>query len=112
MTSREELLALADELVEYAKDWRTRAGDVQPVIKAAKIQPAIDALINGQEQCDMDGVMVRVSRQALNEVLAFIQSAAHGDGTKSDRLCECSWGCVEATNCRRTAMKSDGASRP
>jgi len=35
-----------------------------------------------------------------------LRSAAHGGGT--DDLCHCSWGCVGATNCRRTATKSDG----
>jgi F420-0:gamma-glutamyl ligase len=35
-------------------------------------QAAIDALTNHQEQCDMDGMMVKVSRQALDEVLAYI----------------------------------------
>lgn len=46
-----------------------QAVDVEAVKHA---QPAIDNLINHQEQCDQDGVMVKVSRQALDEVLALI----------------------------------------
>jgi hypothetical protein len=46
-----------------------QAVDVEAVKRA---QPAIDNLINHQEQCDQDGVMVKVSRQALDEVLALI----------------------------------------
>ena len=34
-------------------------------------QDAIDALRNGQQQLDQDGVIVGVSRQALDEVLAM-----------------------------------------
>ena len=35
---------------------------------------AINNLINHQEQLDMDGCMVAVSRQALDEVLAFVNN--------------------------------------
>jgi len=37
-------------------------------------QAAIDNLANHQEQCDMDGVMVKVSRQALDEVLTYVRA--------------------------------------
>lgn len=43
-----------------------------PAQAVKRAQPAIDNLINHQEQCDQDGVMVKVSRQALDEVLALI----------------------------------------
>ncbi|WP_036052174.1 hypothetical protein [Bradyrhizobium sp. URHD0069] len=35
-------------------------------------QAAIDNLTNHQERCDMDGVMIKVSRQALCEVLDYL----------------------------------------
>jgi hypothetical protein len=54
--------------------------------------PAIENLTNHQEQCDMDGVMVKVSRQALDEVLSLVSnlarsralavSSTHGEGWK------------------------------
>ena len=37
-------------------------------------QDAIDALRNGQQQLDQDGVIVGVSRQALDEVLAMLDT--------------------------------------
>lgn len=36
------------------------------------IAPAVENLACHQEQCDMDGVMVKVSRQALDEVLEAV----------------------------------------
>jgi hypothetical protein len=39
-------------------------------------QAAIDSLTNHQVQCDEDGVMIQVSRQALHEVLAYL-AASH-----------------------------------
>lgn len=42
---------------------------------AATVTVPVDAivnLVNHQQQCDMDGVMVQVSRQALCEVLAYV----------------------------------------
>lgn len=41
-----------------------------------KIAPAVENLACHQEQCDMDGVMVKVSRQALDEVLELINQLA------------------------------------
>jgi hypothetical protein len=35
-------------------------------------QAAIDSLTNHQVQCDEDGVMIQVSRQALQEVLTYL----------------------------------------
>lgn len=52
--------------------------DAEPAQQAVDVEavkaawPAIDQLTNHQEQCDQDGVMVKVSRQALDEVLALI----------------------------------------
>lgn len=40
----------------------------------ATIMPAIRNLASNQDQCDMDGVMVKVSRQALCEVLQGLDS--------------------------------------
>lgn len=40
------------------------------------IAPAVENLARHQEQCDMDGVMVKVSRQALDEVLNAINGLA------------------------------------
>lgn len=37
---------------------------------------AIEQLSRHQTQCDIDGVMVQVSRQALDEVLAYLAAAA------------------------------------
>jgi len=38
--------------------------------------PAVENLAGHQEQCDMDGVMVKVSRQALDEVLNAVNEVA------------------------------------
>lgn len=40
------------------------------------IAPAVENLARHQEQCDMDGVMVKVSRQALDEVLNAVNNIA------------------------------------
>lgn len=40
---------------------------------------AIDNLTHHQEQCDVDGVMVRVSRQALDEVLRYLATQSPAD---------------------------------
>jgi hypothetical protein len=40
------------------------------------VAPAVENLSCHQEQCDMDGVMVKVSRQALDEVLEAINKLA------------------------------------
>lgn len=48
------------------------------ITEREKVQPAIDNLTNHQEQCDPDGVMVKVSRQALDEVLTLLGGSAHG----------------------------------
>lgn len=39
-----------------------------------KVQPAIDQLRNHQQQLDMDGIFVGVSRQAIYEVLEFVDA--------------------------------------
>ncbi len=40
------------------------------------VAPAVENLVGHQEQCDMDGVMVKVSRQALDEVLNAVNEVA------------------------------------
>ena len=40
------------------------------------VAPAVENLACHQEQCDQDGVMVKVSRQALDEVLEAINKLA------------------------------------
>ncbi len=40
------------------------------------IAPAVENLASHQGQCDQDGVMVKVSRQALDEVLNAINDLA------------------------------------
>jgi len=40
------------------------------------VAPAVENLACHQEQCDMDGVMVKVSRRALDEVLEAINKLA------------------------------------
>jgi hypothetical protein len=40
------------------------------------IAPAVENLACHQEQCDMDGVMVKVSRQALDETLEAVNQIA------------------------------------
>lgn len=40
------------------------------------VAPAVENLSCHQEQCDQDGVMVKVSRQALDEVLEAINKLA------------------------------------
>ena len=40
------------------------------------VAPAVENLAGHQEQCDMDGVMVKVSRQALDEVLNAVNEVA------------------------------------
>lgn len=60
-------------LPEAQKRFTTPLYTSPPVaIGAEEIAPAIENLTNHQEQCDMDGVMVKVSRQALDEVLSFL----------------------------------------
>ena len=43
---------------------------------------AIESLTNDQVQCDADGVMVEVSRQALDEVLAYLAAKLADDGLR------------------------------
>lgn len=52
------------------------------------VAPAVENLACHQEQCDMDGVMVKVSRQALDEVLEAINqlAIAAAQDTISDRV--------------------------
>ena len=45
-----------------------------PADVAGMPREAVEQLTNHQEQCDFDGVMVKVSRQALDEVLEFIRA--------------------------------------
>jgi hypothetical protein len=46
---------------------------------------AIENLMNNQVQCDMDGCMVQVSRQALDEVLAYLDpDSANERRTQAD----------------------------
>lgn len=40
------------------------------------VAPAVENLSCHQEQCDADGVMVKVSRQALDEVLNAVNEVA------------------------------------
>lgn len=50
-----------------------------------EVAPAVENLASHQEQCDMDGVMVKVSRQAVDEVLSAINAAvAIATPTESD----------------------------
>lgn len=51
--------------------WRSLDWDVADPADKWPPQGAVDALIHGQRQIDMDGVEIAVSRQALDEVLAF-----------------------------------------
>jgi hypothetical protein len=39
-----------------------------------RMKLAVEQLTNHQEQCDMDGIMVKVSREALEEVLAALRA--------------------------------------
>lgn len=48
-------------------------------------QAAIDALTNHQVQCDEDGVMTQVSRQALDEVLAYLRATPLDEQKEFDR---------------------------
>ena len=52
-------------------DVRRRVLDILNVVA-----PAVENLAGHQEQCDMDGVMVKVSRQALDEVLNAVNEVA------------------------------------
>lgn len=52
-------------------DVRRRVLDILNVVA-----PAVENLARHQEQCDMDGVMVKVSRQALDEVLNAVNEVA------------------------------------
>lgn len=51
---------------------RDYADFVTSTVPVAKPRGAIAALRDGQEQLDQDGVMVGVSRQAVDEVLAYL----------------------------------------
>lgn len=62
-----------------AKIWREAGANVRPLYASPTvrgdreaIKPAIENLTNNQKQCDMDGIYVMVSRQALTEVLEFL----------------------------------------
>lgn len=52
-------------------DVRRRVLDILNVVA-----PAVENLAGHQEQCDADGVMVKVSRQALDEVLSAVNQVA------------------------------------
>lgn len=85
------------------------------------VAPAVENLVGHQEQCDMDGVMVKVSRQALDEVLNAVNEVAlvsaltrplgalfwaastpaPGPSVRATRLPRCGQTCSECTGTRR-----------
>lgn len=69
---RGQCIDLEDE--EYLARWNTRAALSSPAPDrlSGEERRAVENLRTHQEQCDMDGVMVKVSRQAVDETLAII----------------------------------------
>jgi hypothetical protein len=51
------------------------AGAREAMEQLNAVAPAVENLARHQEQCDMDGVMVKVSRQALDETLNAVNAA-------------------------------------
>jgi hypothetical protein len=93
------MLVLSDECTVIKSAW-IREVDVVPVIEALEmevqrlqdlhlertklttretttaINRAIEHLRDSQQQCDEDGIMIEVSRQAVHEVLAILEEVA------------------------------------
>lgn len=64
----------------------TEGTDMNQIEKVARPDAAIENLTHHQQQSDMDGTFVKVSRQALDEVLSFIaamQPAPQWQGIES-----------------------------
>lgn len=55
-----------------ASIWETEGQPTPDQIGLEKPEGAIEQLTNHQQQMDMDGIIVGVSRQALDEVLAYV----------------------------------------
>lgn len=69
-----------DELTHTLQAERQRCEEmVEEVKKNITDTKAFDVLLNQREQCDEDGIMVRVSRQALDEIL---EALTHPNNTK------------------------------
>lgn len=59
------------------KMWREPDGSSWCCLPTKRPNAAIENLKNHQVQCDGDGVMVQVSRQALDETLAYLAVLLH-----------------------------------
>jgi hypothetical protein len=70
------------------------------------VAPAVESLSRYQEQCDQDGVMVNVSRQALDEVLNAINNLAIA--AAQDALATPRHGDECLTDAGRALIKGDG----
>lgn len=78
---------------EYLNRWNTRA---QPAREA--VARAIEGIIlRRMHEKRIEGYTLEMSLEQADAILSLLSGA----GTKSDGGCNCSWGCVEADNCRR-----------
>lgn len=68
----EDVLQAADELTAL----RTQLASMRDALE--DIAPAVESLASHQVQCDMDGIMVQVSRQAVDEVVNAINAIVIG----------------------------------
>ena len=82
-------------------DVRRRVLDILNVVA-----PAVENLAGHQEQCDMDGVMVKVSRQALDEVLNAVNEVA-----LVSALTRPLGGFVQGSIARKQSTDTEGSSR-
>lgn len=57
------------------KMWRETDGSHWCCLPKKRPEAAIENLTHHQIQCDMDGVMIQVSRQALCEVLDYLNAS-------------------------------------
>lgn len=74
------LSKLAKALYPYTDAQWSAAAAIIPLVQAhdaariAAVLPALEQLCNHQQQADMDGIFVTVSRQALEEVLEALEA--------------------------------------
>lgn len=63
------------------KVWRETDGSHWCCLPTKRPDAAIENLTSHQIQCDQDGVMVQVSRQSLDEVLAYLALSSQNRAT-------------------------------
>jgi hypothetical protein len=126
LPSCEHVFGHAGEMLRSAYEQMVKVAAVETSANTSEVPTdALINLVNYQEQCDEDGVMVKVSRQALAEVLLYVQlvrpglnggpqAAAHpdveariavlSDALKSISNNTCCDNCQEAARVARSAL--------